>query len=329
MAQTGTGMSFLATEIDQLKEQGLYRPLRVIGSANKPVFTVDGKDVINLSSNNYLGLTTHPKLIAASVKATEWYGVGSGAVRTIAGTMNLHEEFERRLADFKHTEASLSFQSGFTANVGVLQSLLTDKDVIISDQLNHASIIDGIRLSRAPRKVFPHKDMNGLESALKETQNARVRLIVTDSVFSMDGDIAPMPQIVDLAERYGAIVMIDDAHASGVLGKNGRGTVNHFGLDGRVQIQIGTLSKAIGSVGGYVAGDQILRDFLIHMARPFLFSTSQPPGVIASCIAAIDVLETEPEIIDRLWENTRFFKQKLTELGFNTGHSETPITPVI
>ena len=329
MAQTGTGMSFLATEIDQLKEQGLYRPLRVIGSANKPVFTVDGKDVINLSSNNYLGLTTHPKLIAAAVKATEWYGVGSGAVRTIAGTMTLHEEFERRLADFKHTEASLSFQSGFTANVGVLQSLLTDKDVIISDQLNHASIIDGIRLSRAPRKVFPHKDMNGLESALKETQNARVRLVVTDGVFSMDGDIAPMPDIVDLAERYGAIVMIDDAHASGVLGKNGRGTVNHFGLDGRVQIQIGTLSKAIGAVGGYVAGDQILRDYLIHMARPFLFSTSQPPGVMASCIAALDVLEQEPEIIERLWDNTRFFKQKLTELGFNTGHSETPITPVI
>jgi len=329
MAQTGTGMSFLNTDIDHLKEQGLHRSLRIIGSPNKPVFTVDGKDVINLSSNNYLGLTTHPKLIAASVKATEWYGVGTGAVRTIAGTMNLHEELERRLADFKHTQASLTFQSGFTANTGVLQSLLKDEDVIISDQLNHASIIDGIRLSRAQRKVFPHKDMDGLESVLKETQSARVRLIVTDGVFSMDGDIAPMPQIVDLAERYGAIVMIDDAHGSGVLGKNGRGTVNHFDLDGRVQIQIGTLSKAIGSVGGYVAGDEILRDYLIHMARPFLFSTSQPPGVVASCIAAIDVLEQEPEIIDRLWENTRFFKQKLTDLGFNTGRSETPITPVI
>ncbi|HVX30326.1 MAG TPA: glycine C-acetyltransferase [Nitrolancea sp.] len=329
MAQTGTGMSFLTTEIEQLKEQGLHRSLRVIGSPNKPVFTVDGKEVINLSSNNYLGLTTHPKLIAASVKATEWYGVGSGAVRTIAGTMTLHEELERRLADFKHTEASLTFQSGFTANTGVLQSLLKEEDVIISDQLNHASIIDGIRLSRAQRKIFPHKDMDGLESALKETQSARVRLIVTDGVFSMDGDIAPMPQIVDLAERYGAIVMIDDAHGSGVLGKNGRGTVNHFDLDGRVQIQIGTLSKAIGAVGGYVAGDEILRDYLIHMARPFLFSTSQPPGVVASCIAAIDVLEQEPEIVDRLWENTRFFKQKLTDLGFNTGRSETPITPVI
>ena len=329
MAQTGTGMSFLNTDIEQLKEQGLHRSLRIISSPNKAVFTVDGKDVINLSSNNYLGLTTHPKLIEAAVTATKWYGVGTGAVRTIAGTMNLHEELERRLADFKHTQASLTFQSGFTANTGVLQSLLKEDDVIISDQLNHASIIDGIRLSRAQRKIFPHKDMDGLESVLKETQSARVRLVVTDGVFSMDGDIAPMPQIVDLAERYGAIVMIDDAHGSGVLGKNGRGTVNHFDLDGRVQIQIGTLSKAIGSVGGYVAGDEILRDYLIHMARPFLFSTSQPPGVIASCIAAIDVLEQEPEIIDRLWENTRFFKQKLTDLGFNTGRSETPITPVI
>ncbi len=329
MAQTGTGMGFLTGEIDHLKEQGLYRPLRVIGSANKPVFTVDGKEVINLSSNNYLGLTTHPKLVQASVKATQWYGVGSGAVRTIAGTMTLHEELERRLAAFKHTQASLTFQSGFTANVGVLQSLLKEEDVIISDQLNHASIIDGIRLSRAPRKIFPHKDMDGLEKVLKESQDARVRLVVTDGVFSMDGDIAPMPDIVNLAERYGAIVMIDDAHASGVLGKNGRGTVNHFGLDGRVQIQIGTLSKAIGAVGGYVAGDQVLRDYLIHMARPFLFSTSQPPGVVASCIAAIDVLEQEPEIIDRLWDNTHFFKQQLTEMGFNTGHSETPITPVI
>ena len=329
MARTGTGMSFLTGDIDQLKEQGLHRSLRVIGSANKPVFTVDGKEVINLSSNNYLGLTTHPKLIEASVKATQWYGVGSGAVRTIAGTMTLHEELERRLAAFKHTEASLTFQSGFTANTGVLQSLLKEEDVIISDQLNHASIIDGIRLSRAPRKIFPHKDMDGLEKVLKESQDSRVRLVVTDGVFSMDGDIAPMPDIVNLAERYGAIVMIDDAHASGVLGKNGRGTVNHFGLDGRVQIQIGTLSKAIGAVGGYVAGDEILRDFLIHMARPFLFSTSQPPGVVASCIAALDVLEQEPEIIDKLWDNTRFFKQKLTDLGFNTGHSETPITPVI
>jgi glycine C-acetyltransferase len=329
MAQTGSKMRFLHEEIEQLKQQGLYRPLRVISSPNAAIFTVDGKDVINLSSNNYLGLTTHPKLIDAAIEATRHYGVGSGAVRQIAGTMDLHQELERRLAEFKHTEASLTFQSGFTANVGVLQSLLKEEDVVISDQLNHASIIDGIRLTRAARKIYPHKDMGGLETALKETQDARVRLVVTDGVFSMDGDIAPLPDIVALAERYNAIVMVDDAHASGVLGKNGRGTVNHFGLDGRVQIQIGTLSKAIGAVGGYVAGEQVLRDYLIHTARPFLFSTSHPPSVVASCIAAIDVLEHEPEIIDRLWENTRFFKESLTGLGFDTGKSETPITPVI
>ncbi|HET9016564.1 MAG TPA: glycine C-acetyltransferase [Thermomicrobiaceae bacterium] len=329
MAQTGTGFGFLAEELDRLKEQGLYHALRVVQTPNEAVFVVDGQRVINLSSNNYLGLTTHPHLIEAAIDATRRFGVGSGAVRTIAGTMSLHEELERRLAAFKHTEASLTFQSGFTANVGVLQSMLSDNDVIISDQLNHASIIDGIRLSRAQRKIYPHKDMDGLEQALKESGDFRVRLVVTDGVFSMDGDIAPLPEIVALAERYDALVMIDDAHASGVLGKNGRGTVSHFGLEGRVQIQIGTLSKAIGALGGYVAGPQLLRDFLIHMARPFLFSTSHPPSVAASCIAALDVLEQQPELIDRLWDNTRFFKEGLTALGFDTGRSETPITPVI
>ncbi|HET7035788.1 MAG TPA: glycine C-acetyltransferase [Thermomicrobiaceae bacterium] len=329
MAQTRPNMRFLAEEIDELKAQGLYHPLRVVGTANEAVFTVDGHRVINLSSNNYLGLTTHPRLIEAAVAATREYGVGSGAVRTIAGTMGIHQELEERLAAFKGTEASLTFQSGFTANVGVLQSVLHEEDVVISDQLNHASIIDGIRLTRAKRKIFPHKDMDGLEQALKETQDARVRLVVTDGVFSMDGDIAPLPQIVDLAERYNAVVMVDDAHASGVLGKNGRGSVSHFGLEGRVQIQLGTLSKAIGSVGGYVAGERVLRDFLIHMARPFLFSTSHPPSVVATCIAAIDVLEQEPELIDRLWQNARFLKQQLQQLGFNTGRSETPITPII
>ncbi|MBX6341068.1 MAG: glycine C-acetyltransferase [Thermomicrobiaceae bacterium] len=329
MTRTRASLGFLEEEIERLKQQGLYRPLRVVESPNEPVFVVDGKRVINLSSNNYLGLTTHPKLIEAAIEATRRWGVGSGAVRTIAGTMSLHEELERRLAAFKHTEAALTFQSGFTANVGVLQSVLKEEDVIISDQLNHASIIDGIRLSKAQRKIFPHKDMDGLEQALKETQSARVRLVVTDGVFSMDGDIAPLPEIVDLAERYNAIVMVDDAHASGVLGQNGRGTVNHFGLDGRVQIQIGTLSKAIGALGGYVAGPQVLRDFLIHQARPFLFSTSHPPSVVATCIAALDVLETEPQLIDKLWDNTRFFKERLSALGFDTGKSETPITPII
>jgi glycine C-acetyltransferase len=329
MAQTGTGFGFLEQEIQNLKDQGLYRPLRVISSTNDAEFVVDGKKVINLSSNNYLGFTVHPKLIKAANDATTKYGVGSGAVRTIAGTMDLHEELERRLATFKHTEASLMFQSGFTANVGVLQSMLSDEDVIISDQLNHASIIDGIRLSKADRRIYQHCDMDDLEKALKETQEKRVRLVVTDGVFSMDGDIAPLKDITELAEKYDALVMVDDAHASGVLGKNGRGSVSHWGIDGRVHIQIGTLSKAIGSVGGYVAGAQVLRDYLIHVARPFLFSTSHPPSVVATCIAALDVLEQEPEPIDRLWDNTRYFKEKLTALGFDTGRSETPITPII
>jgi glycine C-acetyltransferase len=243
--------------------------------------------------------------------------------------MTVHEDLERRLAEFKHTEASLVLQSGFTANLGVLQSLVKEGDVIISDELNHASIIDGIRLSKAERSIFKHRDMDDLERHLENHRDKRVKLVVTDGVFSMDGDIAPLPAIVERAERFGALVMVDDAHASGVLGENGRGSVNHFGLDGRVDLQMGTLSKAIGVLGGYVAGAQTVRDFLIHRARPFLFSTSHPPGVAAACIAAIDVLLAEPERIDRLWRNTKHFKDGLTHLGFDTGASETPITPVI
>jgi glycine C-acetyltransferase len=321
--------AFLTEDLDRLREQGLFRPLRVLDSAQETEVVVDGKRLLNLSSNNYLGLTTHAHLKEAMITATQKWGAGSGAVRTIAGTMELHEELERRLADFKHTEAALVFQSGFTANTGVLQVLLGEADVIISDELNHASIIDGIRLSKAPRSIFKHRDMGDLEEHLKRHRDKRVRLIVTDGVFSMDGDIAPLPEIVRLAEEYDALVMVDDAHASGVLGKNGRGTVNHFGLDGRVDLQIGTLSKAIGVLGGYVASSQTVRDFLIHRARPFLFSTSHPPGVAAACIAALDVLLEEPQRIDQLWKNTRRFKQGLTQLGFNTGASETPITPVI
>ncbi|TMG32840.1 MAG: glycine C-acetyltransferase [Chloroflexi bacterium] len=320
---------FLSDELDQLRAQGLFRPLRVLGSAQDTEVVVDGKRVLNLSSNNYLGLTTHPRLEAAMIKATEEWGAGSGAVRTIAGTMTIHEELERRLADFKHTEASLVFQSGFTANLGVLQSLVKEGDVIISDELNHASIIDGIRLSKAERSIFKHRDVDDLERHLEKHRDKRVKLVVTDGVFSMDGDIAPLPAIVERAERFQALVMVDDAHASGVLGKNGRGSVNHFGLDGRVDLQMGTLSKAIGVLGGYVAGARPVRDFLIHRARPFLFSTSHPPGVAAACIAALDVLLAEPERIDRLWKNTRRFKDGLKRLGFETGASETPITPVI
>jgi len=320
---------FLVDELDQLRQQGLFRPLRVLGSAQDTEVVVDGKHVLNLSSNNYLGLTTHPRLKHAMTEATEQWGAGSGAVRTIAGTMTVHEELERRLADFKHTEASLVFQSGFTANLAVLQALVREGDVIISDELNHASIIDGIRLSKADRSIFKHRDMDDLERHLEKHRDKRVKLVVTDGVFSMDGDIAPLAAIVERAERFGALVMVDDAHASGVLGKNGRGSVNHFGLDGRVDLQMGTLSKAIGVLGGYVAAAQPVRDFLIHRARPFLFSTSHPPGVAAACIAAIDVLNAEPERIDRLWKNTARFKDGLKRLGFETGASETPITPVI
>ena len=320
---------FLADELDEMRRQGLFRPLRVLDTAQDTEVVVDGKRVLSLSSNNYLGLTTHPRLKTAMIEATEKWGAGSGAVRTIAGTMTVHEDLERRLAEFKHTEASLVLQSGFTANLGVLQSMLKEGDVIISDELNHASIIDGIRLSKAERSIFKHRDMDDLERHLELHRAKRVKLVVTDGVFSMDGDIAPLPAILERAERFGALVMVDDAHASGVLGKNGRGSVNHFGLDGRVDLQMGTLSKAIGVLGGYVAGPQTVRDFLIHRARPFLFSTSHPPGVAAACIAAIDVLLAEPERIDRLWKNTARFKDGLKRLGFETGASETPITPVI
>ena len=321
--------SRLDTELDNLKQKHMFRKLRVVNGEQKAVCNIDGKEVINLSSNNYLGLTTHPKLRQAALQAIGDHGVGTAAVRTIIGTMDLHQELEERLATFKHTEATLTFQSGFTSNVGIIQSLMEDGDAIISDELNHASIIDGIRLSKASRHIYKHTDMNDLEAKLKEAQSARTKLVITDGVFSMDGDIAPLPDITDLAERYGAAVYVDDAHSSGVLGKNGRGSVNHFGLDGRVDIQVGTFSKAFGAQGGYIAGIQPLKDFLIHKARPFLFSNSLPPSVAATCLAAIEVLETEPELIEKMWENTRYFKGALARLGFDIGKSETPITPVI
>jgi len=322
-------MEFIEEVLNGLKEKGLYRELRVLEGEQLPTAVFDGKKVVNLSSNNYLGLTTHPKLRAAAIMAIEEYGVGSGSVRTIAGTMKLHEELERKLAEFKHTEASLVLQSGFTANMGVLGSVLSDEDVVISDELNHASIIDGIRLVKCARKIYKHCDLDSLKDVLEEAKDFPKKLVVTDGVFSMDGDIAPLPGIVELCEQYDAIVMVDDAHASGVLGKNGRGTIDHFGLHGRVDIQVGTLSKAIGALGGYVAGSMNLRKLLIHKARPLLFSTSHPPSVTATCIAAIDVLLNEPERIEKLWENTRYFKNGLKSLGFNIGVSETPITPVI
>ncbi len=322
--------NFLSQEVATLREKGLFRNLRILEGCQLPKATFDGRAVVNLSSNNYLGLNTHPKLIEAAIRATQDLGVGSGAVRTIAGTMQIHMELEETIARFKQVEASVVFQSGFTANAGTVSAILSKGDLIISDELNHASIIDGCRLSRAEIRVFPHKDLNRLEEILKETADfAGRKLLISDGVFSMDGDIAPLPQIVELAEKYRAIMMVDDAHASGVLGKNGRGTVDHFNLHGRVDIQVGTLSKALGSLGGYVCGRRNLIDFLYHRARPFLFSTSHPPAVAASCLAAFAVLEEEPTWMERLWENTRFFKSGLERLGFDTGVSETPITPII
>ncbi len=323
-------LQYLTDELNKLREQKLYQKLRVLETQQLPVSRFDGREVINLSSNNYLGLTTHPKLRARALEAIEKFGVGSGAVRTIAGTMSIHMELEEKIAKFKNVEASVVFQSGFTANAGTVQAILSRDDIIISDQLNHASIIDGCRLSRAEIKVFPHKDIEACEGILKEIAARKCRkLLVTDGVFSMDGDIAPLPQLVELAEKYGCIMMIDDAHASGVLGRNGRGTVDHYNLHGRVDVQVGTLSKAIGALGGYVCSTRDAIEFLYHRARPFLFSTSHPPSVAATCLAAFEVLEEEPQLIDQLWANTRFFKAGLKKLGFNTGVSETPITPVI
>jgi glycine C-acetyltransferase len=321
---------FLKLELDGLRGKNLYRKLRILEGRQLPESIFDGQAVVNLSSNNYLGLNTHPRLVEAALKATEKYGVGSGAVRTIAGTMEIHMELEEKIARFKEVEASVVFQSGFTANAGTVAAVLGKEDIIISDELNHASIIDGCRLSRAEIRIFPHKNIDGLERVLNETRNhSGKRLVITDGVFSMDGDIAPLPRIVEMTESFGAIMMIDDAHASGVLGRHGRGTVDHYQLHGRVDIQVGTLSKAIGALGGYVCGSKTLIDYLYHRARPFLFSTSHPPAVAASCIAAFDVLEQEPQLLEKLWENTRFFKSGLNQLGFNTGESETPITPVI
>jgi glycine C-acetyltransferase len=322
-------LSFLSTELDSLKQQGLYRHLRVLDDEQKPSTTVDHRHVVNLSSNNYLGLTTHPRLRERALEAIRRLGVGTGSVRTIAGTMDIHMELERRLAEFKQTEAVVVFQSGFTANAGTVSSILTKDDVVISDELNHASIIDGCRLSRAEIKVFPHKDVDAARRILRSLPGAQRKLLITDGVFSMDGDLGALPDLCALAEEFGCIMMVDDAHASGVFGRNGRGTIDHFGVHGRVDVQVGTLSKAIGALGGYVAGTRALIEFLQHRARPFLFSTSHPPPVAAACIAAIDVLMEEPELIDRLWENTRFFKAGLTRLGFNTGMSDSPITPVI
>ena len=328
-------LAYLTQQLDALKANGTYFRLRVLEDEQAAVCTYDGKQVINLASNNYLGLTNHPKLREAAIAATAKYGVGSGAVRTIAGTMRIHLELEEKIAHFKYVEACVVFQSGFAANAGTVSAILGKEDFIISDELNHASIIDGARLSRAKIKVFRHKDMSHAEELLKEVEHeSGHKLLITDGVFSMDGDIGPVDKLSELADKYGAIMMVDDAHASGVLGRNGRGSVDHFHCHGRVDVQVGTLSKAIGSLGGYVCGSRDLIEYLYHRARPFLFSTSHPPSVTATCIAAFDLLENEPERIARLWDNTRYFKGRLAAAGFDIGGkstpaSETPITPII
>ncbi len=334
MATTATRpqLQYLHDALEELKAKNQYFHLRVLEGEQKPVATFDGKEVINLSSNNYLGLTTHPKLRRAAIDATRKYGVGSGAVRTITGTMKIHMELEEQIARFKKVEACVVFQSGFAANAGTVSAILGKEDLIISDELNHASIIDGCRLSRATIKVFKHKDVADCERVLKETENwPGKKLLITDGVFSMEGDIADLPKLCDLAERFNCIMMVDDAHSSGVLGSRGRGTIDHCGVHGRVDIQVGTLSKAIGSIGGYVCGSKDLIEFLYHRARPFLFSTSHPPSVTATCQAAFELLDSEAgeKLIKKLWTNTKFFKKKLKALGFKTGESETPITPIL
>jgi glycine C-acetyltransferase len=328
-------LAHLTAQLDELKAKGTFFKLRQLDDIQAPVCTYDGRRVINLASNNYLGLCNHPKLEEAAIKAVREHGVGSGAVRTIAGTMRIHMELEEKIARFKNVEACVVFQSGFTANAGTVGSILGKEDFILSDELNHASIIDGARLSRAKIKVFRHKDVAHCEELLKEIENEPgQKLVITDGVFSMDGDIGPVGELAALCEKYGAIMMVDDAHASGVLGRNGRGSVDHFGAHGKVDVQVGTLSKAIGALGGYVCGSRDLIDFLYHRARPFLFSTSHPPSVAATCIAAFDVLENEPERIERLWANTAYFKEQLKAAGFDIGGrttpaSETPIIPII
>jgi glycine C-acetyltransferase len=322
-------LAFVDEALAELRRQGVSRPLRVLDGEQAAHASVDGRSVVNLSSNNYLGLTTHPALRERALEATRAFGVGTGSVRTIAGTMALHVELERRLAIFKRTEAAVVFQSGFTANAGTVASLLGRDDVIVSDELNHASIIDGARLSRAAIKVFPHGDAAAARAVVAALPRTQKTLLITDGVFSMDGDLGALPALCDVADEFGCLMMVDDAHASGVFGRQGRGTVDHFGLHGRVHVQVGTLSKAIGALGGYVAGSRSLIEFLHHKARPFLFSTSHPPSVTATCLAALDVLESESGLIERLWDNTRFFKAGLAALGLDTGRSESPITPVI
>ena len=323
-------LDWLTQEIDGLKEQGLYNRIRTIGSAQGAWLIVDGKNVLNFCSNNYLGLANHPKIVEAAKEATKKYGVGPAAVRSIAGTMDLHVQLEQRLAKFKGAEDVITFQSGFTANLGTISALVAKEDVVFSDRLNHASIIDGCRLSGAKIIPYEHNDPSALEDAIKDNlSDFRRALIVTDGVFSMDGDIAPLPDLVEVARKYDILFMVDDAHGEGVLGKGGRGIVDHFGLHGQVDIEIGTMSKAFGVVGGIVAGDKVIVEWLRQRGRPFLFSSAVTAPDAAACLAAVDLLEESTELVDKLWANAKYFKAEMKKLGFDTGVSETPITPVM
>ncbi len=322
-------MDFLKGMIQDLKDKNLFTELPVLGSEQKNRVVLNGKEVIIMCTNNYLGFANHKRLREAAKKAIDTWGFGAGAVRQIAGTMEIHIQLEEMLAEYKHTQAALVFVAGIAANRGTIQALMGEEDAIISDELNHGSIIDGVRLTKSKRFVYPHLDMEGLKKVLVEAKDARRRLIVTDGVFSMDGDIAPLDRIVELAEEYDAMVMVDDAHGDGVLGKDGRGIVDHFGLEGRVDIDMGTLSKAFGSLGGYIAGRKDLRDYLINTARSFIFTTAHPPSVAAASMEAIRMIQDEPEHLQQLWENTRYFKKAMIDLGFDIGYSQTPITPVM
>lgn len=323
-------LDWIQEELEALKAQGLYNRIRTIESPQGAWLMVDGRRVLNFCSNNYLGLANHPALVAAAKKALDEMGAGPAAVRSIAGTTHLHVELERRLARFKGVEAAITFQSGFTANLATIPALVGKEDVIFSDRLNHASIIDGCRLSGAKIIAYEHCDVNALEAAVKENlPHYRRGLIVTDGVFSMDGDIAPLPEIYEIAQRYGLLLMVDDAHGEGVLGRGGRGIVDHFGLHGKVDIEVGTLSKAFGVVGGVVAGSATIVEWLRQRGRPFLFSSAVTAADVAACLAAIDLLESSTELVDRLWENARYFKEEMKRLGFDTGVSTTPITPIM
>jgi len=322
-------LQFIRDDLEALKEQGLYINIRTIGSAQEGWTTVDGKRLLNFCSNNYLGLANHPRMREAAKKAIDDLGVGPGAVRSIAGTMTIHLELEKRLAEFKQVEDAISLQSGFSANLAVIPALMGREDIIFSDELNHASIIDGCRLSRARSVRYKHCDPDSLRNVIAQETEYRRRLIVTDGVFSMDGDVAPMDRLADIADEYGIPLMTDDAHGEGVLGRGGRGIVDHFDVHGRVDIEVGTLSKAFGVMGGYVAGKKEVVEWLRQQGRPFLFSSASTPADVAACIAAVDLLEESTQLVDRLWENTRYFKGEMQKLGFDIGQSETPITPIM